>query len=139
MAYLGAANAGIPLSIIVKDYGWGAYFTGAGVCLFVYLLLFCFPHCFPLADGTGWRGRRGGSVVPVQGAVAQAPAAPTPQRHSLGSLLSPRLPARPRVPALPAALLAACGAAVLLLAPMIGAKSYIQLENERKAAAAKLA
>ncbi|EFN51043.1 hypothetical protein CHLNCDRAFT_141550 [Chlorella variabilis] len=64
VAYLGAANAGIPLSIIVKDYGWGAYFT---------------------------------------------------------------------------ALLAACGAAVLLLAPMIGAKSYIQLENERKAAAAKLA
>lgn len=29
VAYLGAANAGIPLSIIVKDYGWGAYFTGA--------------------------------------------------------------------------------------------------------------
>lgn len=28
VAYLGAANAGIPLSIIVKDYGWGAYFTG---------------------------------------------------------------------------------------------------------------
>ena len=31
VAYLGAANAGIPLSIIVKDYGWGAYFTG-GFC-----------------------------------------------------------------------------------------------------------
>ena len=28
VAYLGAANAGIPLSMIVKDYGWGAYFTG---------------------------------------------------------------------------------------------------------------
>lgn len=27
VAYLGAANAGIPLSIIVKDYGWNAYFT----------------------------------------------------------------------------------------------------------------
>eukprot|EP00798_Chlamydomonas_sp_ICE-L_P021673 gene21673-28690_t len=27
VAYLGAANAGIPLSIIVKDFGWGAYFT----------------------------------------------------------------------------------------------------------------
>lgn len=27
IAYLGAANAGIPLSIIVKNYGWGAYFT----------------------------------------------------------------------------------------------------------------
>jgi hypothetical protein len=38
-----------------------------------------------------------------------------------------------------AALLAACGAAVLLLAPMINAKSYIQLEEERKLAAAKLA
>ena len=38
-----------------------------------------------------------------------------------------------------AALLAACGAAVLLLAPMINAKSYVQLEDERKLAAAKLA
>lgn len=64
VAYLGAANAGIPLSIIVKDYGWGAYFT---------------------------------------------------------------------------ALLAACAGAVVLLAPMINAKSYVQLEDERKAAAAKLA
>ncbi|PNH11713.1 putative hexose phosphate transport protein, partial [Tetrabaena socialis] len=27
IAYLGAANAGIPLSIIVKEYGWNAYFT----------------------------------------------------------------------------------------------------------------
>jgi sugar phosphate permease len=27
IAYLGAANAGVPLSIIVKEYGWGAYFT----------------------------------------------------------------------------------------------------------------
>eukprot|EP00877_Chromochloris_zofingiensis_P003701 jgi/Chrzof1/13331/Cz07g29050.t1 len=27
IAYLGAANAGIPLSIIVKDYGWNSYFT----------------------------------------------------------------------------------------------------------------
>eukprot|EP00200_Dunaliella_tertiolecta_P006156 CAMPEP_0202343192 /NCGR_PEP_ID=MMETSP1126-20121109/3422_1 /ASSEMBLY_ACC=CAM_ASM_000457 /TAXON_ID=3047 /ORGANISM="Dunaliella tertiolecta, Strain CCMP1320" /LENGTH=519 /DNA_ID=CAMNT_0048934233 /DNA_START=351 /DNA_END=1911 /DNA_ORIENTATION=- len=27
IAYLGAANAGIPLSIIVKDYGWSAYFS----------------------------------------------------------------------------------------------------------------
>lgn len=27
IAYLGAANAGIPLSIIVKNYGWSAYFT----------------------------------------------------------------------------------------------------------------
>lgn len=27
VAYLGAANAGIPLSIIVKDFGWSAYFT----------------------------------------------------------------------------------------------------------------
>ncbi|KAJ9513154.1 hypothetical protein QJQ45_029358 [Haematococcus lacustris] len=27
IAYLGAANAGIPLSIIVKDFGWPAYFS----------------------------------------------------------------------------------------------------------------
>lgn len=57
VAYLGAANAGIPLSIVVRDYGWGAYFT---------------------------------------------------------------------------ALTAACGAAVLLLAPMINAKSYVQLRGEGK-------
>ncbi|KAI7837430.1 hypothetical protein COHA_008742 [Chlorella ohadii] len=64
VAYLGAANAGIPLSIIVKDYGWGAYFT---------------------------------------------------------------------------ALLAACAAAVVLLAPMINAKSYVQIKNERLAAEGKTA
>ena len=27
VAYLGAANAGVPLSIIVRDYGWNAHFT----------------------------------------------------------------------------------------------------------------
>ena len=27
VAYLGAANAGVPLSLIVKNYGWGAYFS----------------------------------------------------------------------------------------------------------------
>ena len=27
IAYLGAANAGVPLSILVKNYGWNAYFT----------------------------------------------------------------------------------------------------------------
>lgn len=26
IAYLGAANAGVPLSIIVKNYGWNTYF-----------------------------------------------------------------------------------------------------------------
>ena len=61
VAYLGAANAGIPLSMVVRDYGWGAYFT---------------------------------------------------------------------------ALLAACGVAVLLLAPMINAKSYVQLRDEEATAAA---
>lgn len=62
VAYLGAANAGIPLSIVVRDFGWGAYFT---------------------------------------------------------------------------TLLAACGCAALLLAPMINAKSYLQLHG--KGAKAKLA
>ncbi|KDD75525.1 major facilitator superfamily protein [Helicosporidium sp. ATCC 50920] len=56
VAYLGAANAGIPLSMIVKNYGWTTYFT---------------------------------------------------------------------------ALLAACGAAVLLLAPMVNAKSYVQIQEQR--------
>lgn len=60
VAYLGAANAGIPLARVVSDYGWGAYFT---------------------------------------------------------------------------ALLAACAAAAALLAPMINAKSYVQLQEEKKAAA----
>ena len=58
VAYLGAANAGIPLSIIVRDYGWGSYFT---------------------------------------------------------------------------ALLAACGVAVVLLMPMINAKSYVQIQKENEA------
>lgn len=62
VAYLGAANAGIPLSIIVRDYGWGAYFT---------------------------------------------------------------------------TLLAACAAAIVLLGTMWNAKSYVQLEAERKAVALK--
>lgn len=57
VAYLGAANAGIPLSFVVRDHGWGAYFT---------------------------------------------------------------------------ALLGACGVAALLLAPMINAKSYVQLQEEKK-------
>jgi len=40
VAYLGAANAGIPLSIIVKDFGWGAYFTTLlAACGFAALLL----------------------------------------------------------------------------------------------------
>ncbi|KAL3139964.1 hypothetical protein ABBQ38_004251 [Trebouxia sp. C0009 RCD-2024] len=59
VAYLGAANAGIPLSIIVKNYGWNAYFT---------------------------------------------------------------------------ALLIACGMAILLLAPMVNLKSYVQREGKAKTA-----
>jgi MFS transporter, OPA family, sugar phosphate sensor protein UhpC len=40
VAYLGAANAGIPLSIIVKEYGWNAYFsTLIGACFFALMLL----------------------------------------------------------------------------------------------------
>jgi hypothetical protein len=36
----GAANAGIPLSIIVKEYGWPAYFnTLIGACALALLLL----------------------------------------------------------------------------------------------------
>jgi len=57
----GAANAGVPLSIIVKNHGWNAYFT---------------------------------------------------------------------------ALLAACGMAILLLAPMVNLKSYVQREALAKSKAA---
>lgn len=40
VAYLGAANAGIPLSIIVKEYGWSAYFsTLIGACVGALILL----------------------------------------------------------------------------------------------------
>jgi sugar phosphate permease len=39
VAYLGAANAGVPLSIIVKQYGWGAYFTTLYCALGAALLL----------------------------------------------------------------------------------------------------
>lgn len=36
----GAANAGIPLAIIVKDYGWNTYFsTLVGACCLALLLL----------------------------------------------------------------------------------------------------
>lgn len=36
----GAANAGIPLSIIVKEYGWATYFnTLVGACALALLLL----------------------------------------------------------------------------------------------------
>lgn len=40
VAYLGAANAGIPLSLIVRDLGWGAYFTTLmGACAVAILLM----------------------------------------------------------------------------------------------------
>lgn len=40
VAYLGAANAGIPLSIIVKQFGWDAFFSALiGACGFALLLL----------------------------------------------------------------------------------------------------
>jgi MFS transporter, OPA family, sugar phosphate sensor protein UhpC len=40
IAYLGAANAGVPLSIIVKEYGWGAYFTALlSACALALVLL----------------------------------------------------------------------------------------------------
>lgn len=38
--HAGAANAGIPLSIIVKEYGWASYFnTLVGACALALLLL----------------------------------------------------------------------------------------------------
>lgn len=64
VAYLGAANAGIPLSMIVKNHGWEAYFV---------------------------------------------------------------------------ALLIACGMALLLLAPMVNLKSYVQREEAKKNLRPKLA
>lgn len=40
VAAAGAANAGIPLSIIVKEYGWATYFnTLIGACALALLLL----------------------------------------------------------------------------------------------------
>lgn len=40
VAYLGAANAGVPLSIIVKQYGWNAFFVALlGACGMALLLL----------------------------------------------------------------------------------------------------
>ena len=40
VAYLGAANAGIPLSIIVKKFGWNYYFGAlVGACAGALLLL----------------------------------------------------------------------------------------------------
>ena len=51
-----------------------------------------------------------------------APASPSPSLLGAGAYFS--------------TLLAACGCAVLLLAPMINAKSYVQLQDEAKAKAA---
>jgi hypothetical protein len=40
IAYLGAANAGVPLSLVVQRYGWGGYFsTLAAACAVALLLL----------------------------------------------------------------------------------------------------
>jgi sugar phosphate permease len=39
VAYLGAANAGIPLSILVRDYGWSAYFSALLAACFLALVL----------------------------------------------------------------------------------------------------
>jgi sugar phosphate permease len=40
VAYLGAANAGVPLSLVVQRYGWGGYFsTLAAACVAALLLL----------------------------------------------------------------------------------------------------
>eukprot|EP00216_Chloropicon_sp_CCMP2111_P003922 CAMPEP_0198240332 /NCGR_PEP_ID=MMETSP1446-20131203/5482_1 /TAXON_ID=1461542 ORGANISM="Unidentified sp, Strain CCMP2111" /NCGR_SAMPLE_ID=MMETSP1446 /ASSEMBLY_ACC=CAM_ASM_001112 /LENGTH=494 /DNA_ID=CAMNT_0043923051 /DNA_START=55 /DNA_END=1539 /DNA_ORIENTATION=+ len=40
VAYLGAANAGVPLSIIVRDYGWNTYFaTLLAACAAVIVLM----------------------------------------------------------------------------------------------------
>ena len=40
VSYLGAANAGVPLSLIVKNYGWGAYFSALlAACAGALLLL----------------------------------------------------------------------------------------------------
>jgi len=45
IAYLGAANAGIPLSIIVKEYGWSTYFsTLIGACVMALILLSPMTH-----------------------------------------------------------------------------------------------
>jgi sugar phosphate permease len=40
VAYLGAANAGIPLSLLVNKFGWDAFFTALfGACALAILLL----------------------------------------------------------------------------------------------------
>ena len=63
VAYLGAANAGIPLSIIVKDYGWGAYFTGGCPARNGNLAAWCFCHPHSLRARSqrpkGWTTKHG--------------------------------------------------------------------------------
>ena len=39
LLFVGAANAGIPLSIIVKNYGWNAYFTALLIACGMAILL----------------------------------------------------------------------------------------------------
>jgi sugar phosphate permease len=49
VAYLGAACAGVPLSLIVKYYGWGAFFAALlTACAAAFLLL------APMVNAASW-------------------------------------------------------------------------------------
>jgi hypothetical protein len=151
VAYLGAANAGIPLSYIVKNYGWGEPASGLslpadllGLCLLPAAALgpcpavgrglaaaipepLSCPHsampsmhhrCLSLSSGPSLRLLLAALHLPTPRRLLTRPR-PRPRSGHAGAYFS--------------TLLAACGCAVVLLAPMINAKSYVQIQDEAKA------
>lgn len=65
IAYLGAANAGVPLSLVVQKLGWGAYFSGlVAACGLAFLLL------LPLINAKSFKQAPAQPSAPAQPAPA---------------------------------------------------------------------
>ena len=99
VAYLGAANAGVPLSIIVKNYGWNACASSLSAKSAPIRVLLIERSC-----------DREQTVLCVTLQLSEFVI-----RRYFVSLIS------------------ACGVALLLLAPMVNLKNFVQREAARKA------
>ena len=61
IAYLGAANAGVPLSMILNTYGWNGYFTALmSACCCSFLLL------IPLMNAKSFAQTKSNLAMPNQ-------------------------------------------------------------------------
>ena len=141
VAYLGAANAGVPLSIIVKNYGWNAYVPRVLSYMPVSAIL---PASLRLVEAVSscpaaLQAEQFADLqmlVMVLGLVAMQPATMVPLRRL--STLPSSAPAQLDRHCGPArryfiSLLSACGVALLLLAPMVNLKNFVQREAAKKA------